>query len=334
MSTSQPAAASGTASSDPRADLEMMCLIRAFEERAIQLYNDGAIRGAIHSSAGQEAVAVGTGTSLEQRDFIATTHRGHGHAIAKGADVGRLMAELMGRANGFCSGKGGSMHVADLGCGMLGANGIVGASAELASGAAFASKVKGTDAVAVAVLGDGGMAEGIVHEAFNLASLWKLPVVFLCENNQYAVTLRGDRGLAASPIGAIAEAHGIPSLSVDGMDVDAVREAMTGAVRRGRAGDGPTFVEAVTYRFMGHSRGDPNFGPYRTQEEWDSWQAKDPILRLARSAGLEGELDAVREAATARITAASDEAERAPLPELDAAFDHVFPSGLAPDVRR
>jgi TPP-dependent pyruvate/acetoin dehydrogenase alpha subunit len=317
---------------EQRGVLAMMCLIRAFEERAIQLYNEGLIRGAIHSSAGQEAAAVGACSVLRRDDYLSTTHRGHGHALAKGARADRLLAELLGRVDGYCAGKGGSMHVADLEIGMLGANGIVGASAELAAGAAFAATVKGTDQVAVGVLGDGGMAEGAVFEAMNLAALWKLPVVFFCENNHYAVTLPVARSVAAATLGDLASAHGIPSERVDGMDVLGVREAMGHAVQRARAGHGPTFIEAVTYRFMGHSRGDPNFGPYRTKDEWTEWQGKDPIPRFAGEAGLLGELDAVRAEADARLDEASAFAQNSPLPQLSSAFDHVFPSGLRWDV--
>ncbi|MCW3101309.1 MAG: acoA [Chthonomonadaceae bacterium] len=309
--------------------LATMCVIRSFEERAIQLYNEGLIRGAIHSSAGQEAAAVGACSALTKADYLATTHRGHGHAIAKGARVDRLLAELMGRSDGFCSGKGGSMHVADLAVGMLGANGIVGASAELATGAAFAARVKHTDQVAVAVLGDGGMAEGAVHEAMNLAGLWKLPVIFFCENNHYAVTLPVTASVAAESIGDLAAAHGLPAEQVDGMDVLAVRESMARAVHRARAGEGASFIEAVTYRFMGHSRGDPNFGPYRSKEEWTEWQGRDPIPRFAAEAGLTGELDDFRARAEAAMEEASMFAQRSPNPPLSSAFDHVFPSGLA-----
>lgn len=312
--------------------LSTMCEIRAFEERAIQLYNEGHIRGAVHSSSGQEAVAAGTGAALERDDYLAATHRGHGHAIAKGAELHRLFAELLGRSGGYCGGKGGSMHVADLGCGMLGANGIVGASSELACGAAFAARVKGTEQVAVAVLGDGGMAEGAVHESFNLAKLWSLPVIFLCENNQYAVSLPVSRSIAARNLGDLAAAHGIPAERVDGMDPLAVGAAMATAVARGRAGEGPSFVEAETYRFMGHSRGDPNYGPYRERAEWDAWQERDPIPRLAREAGLDDRLDDTRAAVDARIEEAVAWALESPEPELGDALTQVFPSGLAADV--
>lgn len=311
--------------------LGQMCLIRAFEERAIQLYNEGLIRGAIHSSAGQEAVAVGTGAALAETDYLAATHRGHGHAIAKGARPDRLLAELLGRSDGYCGGKGGSMHVADLSVGMLGANGIVGASAELAAGAAFAARIKQTDQVAVAVLGDGGMAEGAVFEAMNLATLWKLPVIFLCENNRYAVSLPVSRGLAARSLGDLASAHGMPAASVDGMDVLAVREALLAACERARAGEGPSFVEAVTYRFMGHSRGDPNFGPYRSKEEWEEWQKRDPIPSFALQTDQSEALQELRAEAEATMEAASDFAKASPHPPPEAAFEHVFPSGLSWD---
>ena len=256
-------------------------------------------------------------------------HRAHGHAIAKGASVDRLFAELLGREAGFCSGKGGSMHVTDLGVGMLGANGIVGASAGLATGAAFAAQIRGTDQVAVGVLGDGGMAEGLVHEAMNTASIWRLPVIFLCENNQYAVSLPVERSVAAHPIGAIASAHSIPATTVDGMDVDAVHTAVTAAVGRARAGEGPSFIEATTYRFRGHSRSDPNFGPYRSREEWESWRTRDPIQRFAAQHGLEAQLPEAEQHADATIEAAVAFAQASPEPGPEVALEHVFPSGLS-----
>jgi TPP-dependent pyruvate/acetoin dehydrogenase alpha subunit len=307
-----------------------MCIIRSFEQRAIQLYNEGLIRGAIHSSEGQEACAVGVSAALRRDDYLATTHRGHGHAIAKGAAPDRLLAELLGRSDGYCKGKGGSMHVANLEVGMLGANGIVGASAELAVGAGFAARVKRTDQVAVAVLGDGGMAEGAVYESMNIAALWTIPVIFFCENNQYAVTLPVSESVAAKNLVDIASAHGIPTESVDGMSVLEVRDSVHRAVMRARAGDGPTFIEAATYRFMGHSRGDPNFGPYRTKGEWEAWQLRDPILRFASEFDLDDEFESVRSEATQIVDSAADFALASPLPTLASAFDDVYPSGIRP----
>jgi pyruvate dehydrogenase E1 component alpha subunit len=316
---------------DAREILRTMCLIRAFEDRAVQLYNEGLIVGAIHSSAGQEAAAVGLCRALRADDYLAATHRGHGHAIAKGARAPRLMAELMGRVAGYCSGKGGSMHVADFEIGMLGANGIVGASVGLAAGAALSARVRKTDQVAVGILGDGGIAEGAVHESMNLASLWKLPLIFFCENNQYAVSLPVTRGIAAAPLGAIAEAHRIPSHSVDGMSFGEVLGAAQEAVERARAGEGPSFIEALTYRFQGHSRGDPKFGPYRTQEEWDEWSARDPIVRFATEESLDDELDQITADVERELDEAVSFARDSEEPNSEDAFAHVYPSGLQID---
>ena len=328
MTSHRVAATTPAAAADTRAILRTMCLIRTFEERAVQLYNEGVIRGAIHSSAGQEAAAVGLCQALRVDDYLAATHRGHGHAIAKGARVDRLLAELMGRRTGYCGGKGGSMHVADFEVGMLGANGIVGASVSLAAGAALGIRVRGTDQVAVGILGDGGMAEGIVHEAMNLASLWKLPMIFFCENNQYAVSLPVAQGIAAAPLGAIAEAHRIRSSAVDGMSFGEVFDAAYEAVQRARAGEGPSFIEALTYRYMGHSRGDPNFGPYRTQEEWDQWRARDPIVRFASEESLEDELEQITADAERELEEAVSFARESEEPMFEDAFANVYPSGL------
>lgn len=310
----------------PRRLLRTMCVIRAFEDRAIQLYNDGDIRGAIHSSAGQEAVAVGVCSALRRDDYVASTHRGHGHALAKGADCGRMLAELMGRATGYCGGKGGSMHVADLSVGMLGANGIVGASIELAVGAAFASRQLGLDRIAVAFFGEGGAAEGALHESLNLAALWRLPVVFFCENNQYAVTLPMARSVAAKRISDFGAPYGIPSTCVDGMDLKAVVAAAQEGVARARAGDGPTLIEAITYRFGGHSRSDPNYGTYRQKDEWQEWKERDPIPAYARAAGMFDELDAVRAEVEEEIERAVRFARESPFPQLEDAFANLYPS--------
>ncbi len=311
---------------DDLAQLRRMCLIRAFETRAVQLYAAGEIKGSLHSSAGQEGVAVGVCSHLSDADYITSTHRGHGHAIAKGASIDRLMAELMGRATGYCRGKGGSMHVADFAVGMLGANGIVAAGIPMAVGAAYASQVRGEDRVAVAFFGDGALAEGVLWESVNLAALWKLPVVFVAENNQYAVSLRVRDGFAAERIVDVPESFGVPSTAVDGMSLVEVREAMETAVRRARERQGPTFLECLTYRFTGHSRGDPNHGPYRTKEEWSSWLEKDPIPRFAAETGAEARLEALTAEAEELVEQAAERARQDPFPTVESAYEDVYPS--------
>jgi TPP-dependent pyruvate/acetoin dehydrogenase alpha subunit len=311
---------------DDRAQLERMCLIRQFETRAVQLYSGGEIKGSVHSSVGQEAVAVGICSSLGIEDYIVSTHRGHGHAIAKGADPGKMLAELMGRENGYCRGKGGSMHVTDVSLGMLGANGIVGASIPIAVGAAYSTQVRGENRVAVAFFGDGALAEGALWEGMNLAALWKLPVVFVAENNQFAVTLRINEGFSARNVIDVPTAFGVPSESVDGMDLLAVREAAARAVGRARAGEGPSFIEALTYRFTGHSRGDPSHGTYRTKEEVQEWLERDPLNSFAAKTGLSEELEELLAAAETRIESAVEFARGGDFPSVASAYEDVYPS--------
>ncbi len=263
-----------------------MCAIRAFEEAAEGLVRGAEITGNLHLSLGQEGVAAGMCSALRTDDHITTTHRGHGHCVGKGGDVERMFAELYGHVDGYCKGRAGSMHIADPGSGILGATAIVGGSFGMAIGAAFSAQVLGQDRVSVAFFGEGAAAEGSLHEALNLAALWKLPMIFCCENNQYAelthvsVHLNGE-------IHAYARAHGMPGEVVDGNDALAVRAAADAAVARARAGEGPTLLECQTYRWSGHYVGDPEH--YRTPEEVAEWKAKDPLLQL--EARLKDEVD-------------------------------------------
>jgi pyruvate dehydrogenase E1 component alpha subunit len=314
---------------DDVAQLERMCLIRQFETRAVQLFTGGEIKGSVHSSVGQEAVAVGICSALDADDYIVSTHRGHGHAIAKGADPDRMLAELMGRITGYCRGKGGSMHVTDVSRGMLGANGIVGAGIPIAVGAAYASQVRGDDRIAVAFFGDGALGEGGLWEGVNLAALWKLPVIFVAENNQFAVTLRVAEGFSAPHVTDVPAAFGIPSESVDGMDLRAVREAAARAVERARAGDGPSFIECLTYRFTGHSRGDPSHGTYRTKEELEEWTQRDPLIGFAAKAGLAYRLEQLLADAEARIERSVEFARDGAFPDLATAYQDIYPSEVA-----
>ncbi len=267
--------------------LRDMWRIRLFEEAVEDLYGRGMMHGTMHLSIGQEAVPVGTSLHLGEGDVITCTHRGHGHTIARGADLGRMMAELLGRENGYCKGRGGSMHIADVATGNLGANGIVAGGLPIAAGAALSQKMRGTTNVTVCVHGDGAVGEGAWHEAMILASMWDLPVVFLCENNQYGMSLPSLAAYKVEKLSDKAPGYGMPGETVDGNDVEAVAEAVGRAVERARAGEGPSFVDAVTYRWRGHSKSDKNL--YRSKAEIAEWRDRDPIAHYAAQV-LEDEL--------------------------------------------
>jgi 2-oxoisovalerate dehydrogenase E1 component len=260
----------------------MMLRIRRFDERVIELFNEGLVKGTAHSCVGQEAVAAGACAHLRPADFIVSHHRGHGHVIAKGGDMAKMMAELMGRVTGYCRGLGGSMHIADLELRILGANGVVGAGVGIGSGAALAERLRGTDNAGVAFFGDGAANEGIVHESLNLASLWKLPIVYLCENNQYGLSTAMAESTAIDRLAKRAAAYSMPGVTVDGNDVLALHEAVGTAIARARRGEGPTFIEALTYRWGDHSMR-ANLPRYRQDEEERAWHAQDPIRRLAQA---------------------------------------------------
>jgi len=253
-----------------------MVKIRRFDERTVELFQSGLVKGTAHSYVGEEAVAAGAIATLREDDYIVGTHRGHGHCIAKGAAVDRMMAELMGRDTGYSRGLGGSMHIADLDANILGCNGIVAAGLPLGTGAALAAKLRGTDRVVIAFFGDGGANQGTVHESMNLAAVWKLPVIFLCENNQYALSTASKRTTAGESIANRANAYGLPGVQVNGNDVLAVYEAVRTAVARAREGQGPTLIEAMTYRWGGHSMR-ANLPDYRTKDEERAWLERDPI---------------------------------------------------------
>lgn len=259
--------------------LRKMYLIRRFEEGAEDSYTRGLIHGTMHLSIGQEASAVGACMALTDDDKITSTHRGHGHCVAKGADLGKMFAEFFGKETGYCRGRGGSMHIADVEKGNLGANGIVAGGIPIAVGAALSAKRLGTGAVTVCFFGDGANNEGAFHEALNMAAIWKLPVVFVCENNRYGMSTSTDRSTAVRNIADRAAAYAMPGERVDGNDFSAVTEAVDAAVTRARAGEGPSLIENVTYRWRGHSKSDRN--RYRTKEEIAEWQERDPIARMA-----------------------------------------------------
>lgn len=305
----------------------LMALIRAFELRVSELYRDGEIPGFVHTSLGQEAVAVGICEALREDDYIATTHRGHGHCLAKGADVDGMMAELFAKRTGLCHGKGGSMHVADPRRGILGANAIVGASIPLAVGAGLSSKLLGQDRVAVAFLGEGAVNQGAFHEAANLAAIWDLPVLLVCENNLYSEFSDSRRMARVASVAERAAAYGITAQGVDGNDVDAVQAAAAEAVSACRAGAGPALLEARTYRWHGHYEGDAQ--PYKPEEEKAEWQARDPLELYARAivdAGIAApqELTQLREQATETVNQAVDRARDAPAPDLQEAYANVL----------
>ena len=305
-----------------------MVKIREFEEAAGRLAEQAKIPGAVHLYAGEEAVAVGVCANLDPEDTITSTHRGHGHSIAKGVDLNAMMAEIFGKASGVCKGKGGSMHIADIEKGMLGANGIVGASVPLAVGAALSATYFGTDAVGVAFFGDGATSQGVVHESMNLAAIWRLPVIFACENNHYAESTPVEYAVAGSDIADRAAGYGIPGVVVDGMDVFAVYEAAGEAVRRARAGEGPTLLELKTYRYHGHYHADEPL-KYRLKEEEDLWKKRDPIPNFERRV-LEQKLipattlEAIRTKIEAEIEAAVKFALASPLPPIDELYTDVY----------
>lgn len=305
-----------------------MVTIRFFEQTVEKHFLAGEIPGFVHLYIGEEAIATGVCANLTTDDYIASTHRGHGHSIAKGADVSRMMAEIFGKKTGYCKGKGGSMHIADFGVGMLGANGVVGGSFAIATGAALATKMLEQKRVAVAFFGDGASNRGTFHESANLASIWKLPVIFLCENNQYASTTPYRSSTSVEDIADRARGYGMPGVVVDGNDVFAVYEAAKAAVERARGGGGPSLVEAKTYRIKGHFVGDPEL--YRSKEEVQEIFAKtDPISRFERQVSSEGslsreKLDAIKLEAQELIDKALAFAKESPEPDPSELFSDVY----------
>jgi pyruvate dehydrogenase E1 component alpha subunit len=304
-----------------------MRLIRGFEELALRLVKSGEIVGGIHPYIGEEAVAVGVCAALADHDLITSTHRGHGHVLAKGSDPSRMLAELAGRETGLNRGRGGSMHAADVAVGILGANAIVGAAAPIAVGAAWAAQRSGSGKVVATFFGDGGLNQGVLLEALNLAALWQLPVLFVCENTGYATTMPTATGVAGNAVGR-AEAFGIPAVTVDGMDVEVVRDAAVLAADRARRAEGPALIEAMTYRFGPHHTMEFRIRlSYRTQEEIDEWRRRDPLdIQGGRiAAGQRARLDA-------EIAEILAEAERfalaSPRPDPAGALDYLYASGM------
>lgn len=307
--------------------LRKMLSIRYFEQAILRFFEQDLVRGATHVYLGEEAVGVGVCTALRPDDYISSTHRGHGHCIAKGGDLNKMTAELLGKATGYCKGKGGSMHIADLDLGILGANGIVGSGIPIAVGAALGSTIKGDDRVAAAFFGDGASNTGAFHEGINLAAVWKLPVVFVCENNMYAVSTSTRESLAIEGVVERAAGYGIPGVQVDGNDILQVYDAARDAVARAREGKGPTLLECLTYRWTGHTVGDP--GLYRSKEEVEAWKQKDPIPRFRNYLIKEGiltqeEYDAIDGEEKQRLERAAAFAKESPEPSVEALLEDLY----------
>ena len=304
-----------------------MLEIRHFEEKVYELYGQNLVPGTIHLYVGEEAVAVGVCANLRKDDYITSTHRGHGHCIAKGGDLKRIMAEILGKRTGYCKGKGGSMHIADFSIGMLGATAVVGAGIPIAAGAGLSIKLRGTDQVVACFFGDGASNQGTFHEGINMAAIWKLPVLFVCENNLYAMGTRQSMVMLIENVADRAAAYGIPGVVVDGNDVLAVYEAAKQAVERARKGEGPTLIECKTYRHKGHSRFDP--ATYRPKEEVEEWLKKDPIPRFRNKLvemGVltENEAKRIEEEVLAEIEEAVKFALESPYPKPEEALEDVY----------
>lgn len=311
-----------------------MLRIRRFEERAARLFADNRLPGFVHLSIGEEATAAGACAALRPSDCITSTHRGHGHCIGKGGDLRLMMAELFGRRDGYCRGQSGSMHLADPDKGILGANGIVAGGLAMAIGAAYSAQVLGTGGVALAFFGDGAVAEGLFHESLNLAALWALPVIFLCENNLYAEMMPIHRHLKQTTVASYANSYGIPGHAVDGNDVMTVYDAVDAAVERARAGHGPTLLECMTYRWHGHYEGDPL--KYRDPGELTRWQERDPLLLYAAALGADGLADQVNAIAAevdAEVEDAVQFAEASPIPDETMLLEFVYSTPVTSDRR-
>jgi len=306
---------------------ETMFKIRRFEEKASDLFADSLIPGFVHLYLGQEAVAAGVCSLLTPKDFITSTHRGHGHVISKGADVKLMMAELFGKKDGYCKGKGGSMHIADIDKGILGANGIVGGGQPIATGAALACKKKKTGGVVICFFGDGATNRGTFHESINLAALWALPVIYVIENNYFGEFCPIEESCSVQKLSDRAAAYGIPGITVDGNDVLTVRETAAKLIERARKGEGPSILECLTWRHHGHFEGDP--GDYKPAEQQEEWLAKDPLPRfrsyLADNQKIAlKEIEGIEEKVNMMIADAVEFATNSPDPELSSLLEDVY----------
>jgi pyruvate dehydrogenase E1 component alpha subunit len=307
--------------------LTKMCQTRHFEEKAEELYIRGLVHGTMHLSIGMEASPVGSVAALDPEDLIIHHHRGHGHTIAKGADITLMMAEFLGKEPGYCRGRGGSMHIADIPGGNLGATGVVASGIPTSVGIGLALQMRRSEKVLLSFFGDGATNLGEFHESLNMASVWDLPMVFICDNNQYGMSMSVQRAMNIERISTRAVAYGIPGVSVDGNDVLAVYRSVRAAVERARRGNGPSLVDNVTYRWRGHSKSDRNL--YRTQAEIDNWRARCPIVRfegVLSEYGVmtEDELEAIDQAAKETIDRAAEEAATMPEPSPENMEDEVY----------
>ena len=310
-----------------------MMRIRFFEERVAALKATGELPGAVHIYIGEEAVAAGVCAALSVDDYITSTHRGHGHVLAKDGQMDRCMAELFGKRDGYCKGKGGSMHIADPGLGIIGANGIVGAGMPIALGAALSAAQRGSGQVAVSFFGDGGSTHGTFHESLNLATVWSLPVIFVCENNGVSQLTPTAEVAALGSVAQHGAAYGIPGVAIDGNDVVAVHEATRAAVQRARNGDGPTLIEAITFRIHNHSEGlEAIIGQIRDLDEIERWRERDPLVlhrrTLERSGVTVGVLDELERSIREEVAAAVEFARNSPYPEPSEAYEDVWAGDL------
>lgn len=307
--------------------LSKMYKIRFFEEKVDYLFSLGLVHGTMHLSIGQEAVAVGAVSALKSDDYILSTHRGHGHCIAKGADINLMMAEFLGKETGYCRGRGGSMHIADIESGNLGATGVVGGGIPISTGVGLSIKMRKTGQVILCFFGDGAANLGAFHESLNLAAIWKLPVIFLCENNMYGMSMPVKKAIAIKDIAKRADSYGFPGKVVDGNDVLAVYEFVLKAVKRARKGEGPSLIECKTYRWKGHSKSDQNL--YRSKEEIRSWKKKCPIKRfkkrlISENTLKEEEIKMIENDAKEVIEKAVDFANNSPEPSVEEIFEGVY----------
>jgi len=324
MSVTEPAVFGAP---EARRAFYLMVLIRSFEERLLKLVSDGTIRGTTHPYVGQEAVAVGAVMALRPDDWVISTHRGHGHLLAKGADPNRLMAELFGKVDGFGGGRGGTQHMADYSIGHLGSNGITGGGIPIGTGAALSQRMRRTGRIVGVFFGEGATNQGVFHESLNLASLWKLPAVYVCENNLYAMSTHVRDAMAVPHVVDRAAAYALPGVRVDGMDVEAVFRAVRSAAERARADEGPTLVECETYRFLGHSKSDRRV--YRSKEEEAAWRARDAIPRLRkrmieRRLLTSARIEALAAEAVAAVDACVEFARRSPFPDPASLTEGLF----------
>lgn len=308
---------------------ESMVKIRMFEEKIIDIYASGAMPGLAHLYIGEEAVAVGVCSALDEGDYITSTHRGHGHCIAKGAKIDRMMAELLGKVTGYCQGKGGSMHIADFDKGILGANGVVGGGIPIATGAGLAIKQRKSTQTVACFFGDAATNQGVFHESLNMAGLWKLPVIYVCENNFYGISVSQRRHQPIEDITIRAAGYGMPGVTVDGNDVLAVYQAAKEAVNRARRGEGPTLLVCKTYRWRGHHEGDPNRGTrYRPVAEIEEWMDRCPIKRweeyLVARGVVPDTLEAIKKKVYDELEEAVKFAESSPYPNMDVTLSDVY----------